>query len=69
MKRQQLNPSVEIVLVALWLLQIRLQVLLSTVQSDANSVLKGSKFEVTTVFSTKILTNISFFSKLVLFEL
>lgn len=69
MKRQQLNPSVEIVLVALWLLQIRLQVLLSTVQSDANSVLKGSKFEVTTVFNTKILTNISFFSKLVLFEL
>lgn len=61
MKRQQLNPSVEIVLVALWLLQIRLQVLLSTVQSDANSVLKGSKFEVTTVFNTKILTNISFF--------
>lgn len=43
MKRQQLNPSVEIVLVALWLLQIRLQVLLSTVQSEANSVLKGIK--------------------------
>lgn len=41
---------------ALWLLQIRLQVLSSTVQSDANSVLKGSKCKILTVFDTKILT-------------